>query len=82
MGVGVDDRIDPDTAEIIDVANFEYTRLMEEMTPLPREFNVPWTESDIVRTEVSLLHFVQPVPNKLTSSGRSRRCCCLSYRGK
>jgi hypothetical protein len=46
-------RIDPDTADIIDVAPFEYTRLAEEMTSLPKEFNAPWTEDDIFRTEVS-----------------------------
>jgi hypothetical protein len=46
-------RIDPDTAEILDVAPFEYTKLAEEMTALPREFNASWTEDDIFRTEVS-----------------------------
>jgi hypothetical protein len=46
-------RIDPDTAEILDTAEFEYTQLMEKMTPLPWEFNVPWTERDIFRTEAS-----------------------------
>jgi len=46
-------RIDPDTADILDVAPFEYTRLAEEMTALPQEFNAPWTEDDIFRTEVS-----------------------------
>jgi hypothetical protein len=46
-------RIDPDTAEILDVAPFEYTRLAEEMTSLPKDFNAPWTEDDIFRTEVS-----------------------------
>jgi len=46
-------RIDPDTADILDVAPFEYTRLAEEMTGLPKEFNAPWTEDDIFRTEVS-----------------------------
>ena len=35
------------------MAPFEYTRLVEEMTPLPKEFNAPWTEDDIFRTEVS-----------------------------
>jgi hypothetical protein len=49
-------RIDPDTAEILDTADFEYTRLMEDTTPLPREFNAPWTEDEIFRTEVSLHH--------------------------
>lgn len=33
---------------------------MEDMTPLPREFNVPWTEDEIFRTEASL--FAYPVP--------------------
>jgi hypothetical protein len=46
-------RIDPDTADILDVAPFEYTKLAEEMTSLPKEFNAPWTEDDIFRTEVS-----------------------------
>jgi hypothetical protein len=46
-------RIDPETADILDVAPFEYTRLAEEMTALPKEFNAPWTEDDIFRTEVS-----------------------------
>jgi hypothetical protein len=51
-------RIDPDTADILDVAPFEYTRLAEEMTALPTEFNAPWTEDDIFRTEVSCpIHF-------------------------
>jgi hypothetical protein len=52
-GSRLTERIDPDTADIIDVAPFEYTRLVEEMTPLPKEFNAPWTEDDIFRTEVS-----------------------------
>jgi len=30
---------------------------MEDMTPLPREFNVPWTEAEIFRTEVDLFAF-------------------------
>ena len=46
-------RIDPDTADILDVAPFEYTKLEEEMTALPQEFNAPWPEDDIFRTEVS-----------------------------
>ena len=46
-------RIEPDTADILDVASFEYTRLPDEMTALPKEFNAHWTEDDIFRTEVS-----------------------------
>ena len=41
----------------MDTAEFEYTRLMEDMTSLPREFNVPWTEDEMFRTEVKLSAF-------------------------
>lgn len=50
-------RIDPKTAEIVDTAEFEDTPLTDEMTPLPRDFNVPWKESSILRTEVCLASF-------------------------
>jgi len=52
-------RIDPDTADILDVAPFEYTRLPEEMTALPKEFNAPWTEDETFRTEVSCLIWIR-----------------------
>jgi hypothetical protein len=45
-------RIDPKTADIVDTGEFEDTALSEEMTPLPRDFNVSWKEGDILRTEV------------------------------
>lgn len=71
-------RIDPDTAEILDVADFEYTKLMEEMTPLPREFSATWTEDDIFRTEVSSLALIEL--KKLMSSAPSHRCSYRSSR--
>jgi hypothetical protein len=73
-------RIDPDTAEILDVAPFEYTRLAEELTALPREFNAPWTEGDIFRTEVSCP--VLSRMEKLMISERLLLCYYRSYQGK
>ena len=46
-------RIDPRTTDIIGPGYFKPAKLSEDMTPLPTEFNVPFDEQHIVRTEVS-----------------------------
>lgn len=48
-------RIDPATADLIDIAGFEDTAYKEDMTLLPREFNVPIEEEHLRRTEVCCL---------------------------
>ena len=48
--------INPETADIVDTAQFCDAVMKEEMTPLPREFNVPWQEDHIRRTEVGRQH--------------------------
>lgn len=45
-------RIDPENGDILDTVEFTDTVMKETMTPLPREFNVPWEEEHIRRTEV------------------------------
>lgn len=46
-------RIDPLTAEITGPGYFRPYKLTEDITPLPTEFNVPFDEQHILRTEVS-----------------------------
>lgn len=47
-------RIDPISTDIIGPGYFKPYKLNEEMTPLPTEFNVPFDEQYILRTEVRL----------------------------
>ena len=54
-------RIDPETVEITGDGFFEDTTMVEEMTPLPNDFNVPLREEHIVKTEVSTSSFPTPL---------------------
>lgn len=67
MGHGLTgSRIDPETADILDTAQFQDTVMKEDPTPLPREFNVPWEEEHIRRTEVRR---PVPIPDRLVKVG-------------
>lgn len=47
--------IHPVSVDIVGPGWFESTDLKEELTPLPRDFNVPMEEDNILRTEVRRL---------------------------
>lgn len=75
-------RIDPRNGDILDTVEFMDTVMKETMTPLPREFNVPWQDEHIHRTEVGRpLHGdLRDVYSELMfCSGQWRRFCYQSF---
>lgn len=52
---GTYDSIDPETTEILGPGVFESTEWKDEMTVLPKDFNVDFTEEHMRRIEVSSL---------------------------